>query len=61
MKVQGYEVPEAKGQAETVGEIKLDDGVVMRLADRLIQKHSKAGNITKRSQQGERARWGWKR
>jgi len=51
----------AKGQAETVGEIKLDDGVVMRLADRLIQKHSKAGNITKRSQQGERARWGWKR
>ena len=52
----------AKGQAVSrIAEIKLDDGVVMRLADRLIQKHSKAGNITKRSQQGERARWGWKR
>lgn len=49
----------AKEQAKVVGD-GLDDGVAMRLADRLIQKHSKAGNITKRSQQGERARWGWK-
>ena len=50
----------AKEQAKVVGGVDLDAGVAMRLADRLIQKHSKAGNITKRSQQGERARWGWK-
>ena len=50
----------AKEQAKVVGDVDLDAGVAMRLADRLIQKHSKAGNITKRSQQGERARWGWK-
>jgi hypothetical protein len=37
-----------------------DGAVSMRLADRLIQKHSKAGNIEKRSQQGARVRWGWK-
>lgn len=50
----------AKEQAKVVGGVDLDAGVAMRLADRLVQKHSKAGNITKRSQQGERARWGWK-
>lgn len=50
----------AKEQAKVVGDVDLVAGVAMRLADRLIQKHSKAGNITKRSQQGERARWGWK-
>lgn len=50
----------AKEQAKVVGDVDLDAGVAMRLADRLVQKHSKAGNITKRSQQGERARWGWK-
>lgn len=50
----------AKEQANVVGGVDLDAGVSMRLAGRLIQKHSKAGNITKRSQQGERVRWGWK-
>ena len=34
--------------------------VLMRLADRLIQKHRKAGNIVNRAGQGERSRWGWK-
>jgi hypothetical protein len=47
-------------EATVVGGVDLDAGVAMRLADRLIQKHSKAGSIEKRSQQGARVRWGWK-
>jgi hypothetical protein len=41
--------------------VKLGGGeLVMRLADRLIQKHKKAGDIVLRNQAGERAKWGWR-
>lgn len=40
--------------------IKLGNGeVAMRLADRLIQKHKKAGDIVLSGTVGSRSRWSW--